>query len=301
MNASLFIRRSLCAALMLGAAAAYAQPAAVKIPTQQVDAKLRARLPADILSAGEMTAVNNGSFPPYEIVTGTNSLDGASADMLKALSELFGIKIKHASVNGLSPLLLGIKAGRYQFAMGPKGDFPDREENGDFIDYVQEFVVFAVPKGNPKGINGLEDVCGKKISVMAGGSAEKVLRDQTKQCEASGKGAIEIQSFPDQPTSILAVRSKRADAFFSSQAPLVYFVQQSNGELQLTGVGKKNGFGDLYQGAVVAKGSPMGPLMHDALQKLFDNGTYAAIMKKWGLEGNMLKAPGMNLAGKAVK
>jgi len=221
--------------------------------------------------------------------------------MLKALSELFGIKIKHASVNGLSPLLLGIKAGRYQFAMGPKGDFPDREENGDFIDYVQEFVVFAVPKGNPKGINGLEDVCGKKISVMAGGSAEKVLRDQTKQCEASGKGAIEIQSFPDQPTSILAVRSKRADAFFSSQAPLVYFVQQSNGELQLTGVGKKNGFGDLFQGAVVAKGSPMGPLMHDALQKLFDNGTYASVMKKWGLEGNMLKAPGMNLAGKAAK
>jgi polar amino acid transport system substrate-binding protein len=301
MNASLFIRRSLCAALMLGAAAAYAQPAAVKIPTQQVDAKLRARLPAEILSSGEMIAVNNGSFPPYEIVTGTNSMDGASADMLKALSELFGIKIKHASVNGLSPLLLGIKAGRYQFAMGPKGDFPDREENGDFIDYVQEFVVFAVPKGNPKGINGLEDVCGKKISVMAGGSAEKVLRDQTKQCEASGKGAIEIQSFPDQPTSILAVRSKRADAFFSSQAPLVYFVQQSNGELQLTGVGKKNGFGDLFQGAVVAKGSPMGPLMHDALQKLFDNGTYASVMKKWGLEGNMLKAPGMNLAGKAAK
>lgn len=301
MKTSLFTCRSLSAALIFAATAAHAQPAAVQIPTQQVDAKLHARLPADILSAGEMTAVNNGSFPPYEIVTGTNSLDGASADTLKALSELLGIRIRHASVNGLSPLLLGIKAGRYQFAMGPKGDFPDREENGDFIDYVQEFVVFAVPKGNPKHINGLEDVCGKKISVMAGGSAEKVLREQTKQCETAGKGAIEIQSFPDQPTSILAVRSKRADAFFSSQAPLVYFVQQSNGELQLSAVGKKNGFGDLYQGAVVAKGSPMGPLMRDALQKLFDNGTYAVIMKKWGLEGNMLKAPGMNLAGKSAK
>jgi polar amino acid transport system substrate-binding protein len=33
-----------------------------------------------------------------------------------------------------------------------------------------------------------------------------------------------------------------------------------------------------------------------ALQELFDNVTYAMVIKKWGLERNMLKKPGINLA-----
>jgi polar amino acid transport system substrate-binding protein len=295
-----FVHVSLLAATLLTAGFVHAEDK-IKIPAQVLDAKLRAKLPAEILSAGEMTAVNNGSFPPYEIVTDSQSLSGASADFIQALSEMLGIKIKHASVNGLSPLLLGIKAGRYQFAMGPKGDFVDREASADFIDYVQEYVVFAVPKGNPMGINGLEDTCGKKVAVMAGGSAEKVIRQQATACTAAGKPAVEVQAYQDQPTSILAVNSKRADTFFSSHAPLVYFVQQSNGALELTGVGKKNGFDDLYQGAVVGKGSPLGTVILEAMQKLMDNGTYAAIMKKWGLSANMLKAPALNLAAKQAK
>ena len=99
-----------------------------------------------------------------------------------------------------------------------------------------------------------------------------------------------MQSYTDQPTSILSVRSKRADAFFSSQAPLTYFVQQSNGELELAGVGKPNGFEDLFQGAVVTKDSPLAEVLLDAVKELMKNGTYAAIMKKWGLENNMISA-----------
>ena len=110
------------------------------------------------------------------------------------------------------------------------------------------------------------------------------------------RNPVEVQSFTDQPSSILAVRSKRADAFFSSQAPLTYFVQQANGQLELAGVGQANGFKDIYQGAVVKKDSPLGGVLHDAFKILIDNGTYAQIMKKWGLDNNMIKAPGINLA-----
>ncbi|QEI06726.1 ABC transporter substrate-binding protein [Pigmentiphaga aceris] len=289
-------------ALVLGAAlaatSAWAADAA-KIPTQQLDPALRAKLPKDILDAGFMTAANNGSFPPYDIVSDTRTLTGASADMAQALGEILGITIKHETVGGLSGLLIGIKSGRYQFGMGPTGDFPDRQAANDFIDYVQEYVVFAVQQGNPKGIKSLDDTCGHRIAVMSGGSAEKVIKQQAINCTEKGKPAITVQSFADQPTSILAVRSQRSDAFFSSQAPLTYFVGQTNGALELAAVGQKNGFQDLYQGAVVAKGSPLGPILLEGLQKLYANGTYEAIMLKWGLKDNMLKTPGINLAGKA--
>lgn len=266
------------------------------VPKQTVNEALRARLPEKIRTDGKMISVNNGSFPPYEIVTGTE-LTGASADLTDAIGQMLGVKIEHEAVSGLPALLAGINSGRYQFAFGPVGDFKTREEANDFVDWVQEFVVFSVQKGNPKAISSLDSACGNRIAVMAGGSAEKVIQVQAEKCKTEGKPALEVQSYTDQPSSILSVRSKRADAFFSSQAPLTYFVSQANGQLELSGVGQKNGFDDLYQGAVVPKGSPLGPVLLDSIKALMDNGTYAAIMKKWGLENNMIKQPGLNLGG----
>ncbi|MER8390608.1 ABC transporter substrate-binding protein [Mesorhizobium sp. M1340] len=263
------------------------------VQKQSVNEDLRARLPEEIRTAGKITAVNNGSFPPYEIVTGTE-LSGATKDISDAIGQLLGIEVDHASVAGLPALLSGINAGRYQFAMGPVGDYPDRQKSNDFVDWVREYVVFAVEKGNPQGITSLDTACGKRIAVMSGGSAEKVIKQQAQKCTEGGKPAVEVQSFTDQPSSILAVRSKRSDAFFSSQAPLTYFVEQAKGQLELAGVGQANGFKDIYQGAVVKKGSPLGGVLLDAFKILMKNGTYAAVMKKWGLEKNMIDAPGIN-------
>ncbi|ORM55036.1 amino acid ABC transporter [Pantoea conspicua] len=286
--------------LALGLTAGLAQ-AADTLPTQNVDQALHDRLPEQIKQAGRMISVNNGSFPPYEIVNGPHSMEGASADLTTALAQLLGVKIDHATVSGLSGVLTGINAGRYQLAIGPIGDYPDRQQKVDFIDFVQEFVVFGVQKGNPAQINQLDDTCGKRIAVMAAGSAEQVIRQHSARCTAAGKPAVTVQAFTDQPSSILAVRSKRSDAFFSSQAPLTWFVNQAKGQLELSGKGQKNGFGDIFQGTVVPKGSPLGGVVLDAYKVLYQNGTYAAIMKKWQLEGNMTAAPGLNLARQEAK
>jgi polar amino acid transport system substrate-binding protein len=268
----------------------------VEIPEQEVDKELQERLPDDIQESGQLVSVNSGSFPPYEIIETGQPPTGASADLLTALGELWGIEITHETVDGLTSTLTGLGSERYQLAFGPIGDFKERQAESDFIDYVQEYVVFAVPAGNPEGIGSLADTCGLQIAVQAGGSAEAVIKEQSKTCEAEGQEPVQVMSFKDQPQSILSVRSGRADAFFSSQAPLTYFVEEAGGELELAGVGESNGFDTLYQGAIVPKDSDLGPLIEDSLQVLFDNGTYEAVMKKWNLEDNMIDEPGMNRA-----
>jgi polar amino acid transport system substrate-binding protein len=286
------------AALALGAGLMLAPAARAQdtIPKQTVNADLRAKLPKSVLDAGELVAVNSGSFPPYDIIGDNQVLTGASADLETAVGELLGIRIRNETVSGLAGVLSGIKSGRYQLDMGPDGDFPDREPANDFIDWVREYVVFAVPKGNPKHINDVSDTCGLRIAVQSGGSAEQVIKKQADACTAAGKPAVEVQSFSDQPSSLLAVRSGRSDAFFSSQAPLTYFVQQTNGQLDLAATGHSNGFGTIWQGTVVQKGSPLGSVLLESYKILFSNGTYAAIMKKWHLDGNMIPAPGLDLA-----
>ena len=262
----------------------------------QVDPALRNRLPAEMLAAGELVVVSSGSFPPYEIVGDDRTVTGASADLAEAVGAKLGLKVRYEIANGFPALLAGIKSGRYSLSMGPAGDFPDRQAANDFIDWVQEFVVFGVPRGNPGDVHDLPGACGKHIAVMAGGSAERVLKQQATDCAAAGKPALEVQSFVDQPTSILAVRSGRSDAFFSSQVPLAYFVQQAHGQLELAGTEQSNGFDQLYQGSVVGKGSALSGVLLETYRALFADGTYARIMTKWGLTRNMIPSPGLDLA-----
>ena len=280
--------------LMIGCASSFAHD--ITIPKQKVNEELRAKLPAKNLESGKLISVNGGSFPPYIIAKSNTDIDGASEDFSQAISELLGLKIEHLTVSGLAAELSGVNSGRYDLSIGPVGDYPSRQGANDFIDYVQEFVVFAVKKGNPENITNLDATCGKRISVMAAGSAEKVIKQQSEVCIKGGKSAVNVLSFADQPTAILSVRSNRADAFFSSQAPLTYFVQQANGQLELAGIGQKNGFEDIYQGAVVAKNSPLGNVLKSAFNELIANGTYEIIMKKWGLENNMVKSVDVNMA-----
>lgn len=265
-----------------------------KVPKQKFNKALHDALPADIKKSGVLKSVNTGSFPPYEIVKSGNKMSGASADMATAIGQILGVKITHTTIDGLGSVLSGMKAHRYDLALGPIGDYKDRQGKAKFVDWVQEHVVFAVPKGNPAHITGLKSTCGTRIAVQAAGSAEQVIKQQSKKCVADGKKKVSVQTYKDQPSSILAVRSNRADGFFSSQAPLTYFVQKSKGQLELAGVGKRNGFPPLYQGATVPTDSPLAKILLKAFKTLHKNGTYSTIMKSWGLENNELKTPGIN-------
>lgn len=278
-------------AALLMTSSAQAQDIAV----QTVNEDVRALVPETIRERGYMVAVNNGSYPPYDIVLGPNEIEGASADLAVAMGQIMGVEIRHQTVSGLAAMLAGFDAGRYDMSVGPIGDFPDRRTKIDFIDWVQEYVAFAVQKDNPRNIQTLDDVCGLNIAVMAAGSAERVLKQKAEECEAAGKPTV-VQSFQDQNGAILAVRSRRADGFFSGQAPLTYFVSQAPGVLDLAAANLPNGFGDIYQGGIAPKDSDLGKAMLKSLEILAANGTYEKIMTKWGLERNMIDKPGINLA-----
>jgi len=254
------------------------------------------RLPKEIRDRKEITIVNYGSQPPWYIpASGSAPLTGAAVDMEDALSKLLGVKIKRETVSGLPAVLTGLSAGRFDMALGPAGDTKERQAANDLVDWVQEEVVFTVQKGNPAGIKSLADTCGKRVALLAGGAATKVATKKSEACVANGQKALELQTYQDLPTMILAVQSNRADAGYSSAALMNYFVIQSGGALELQGLGEDNGFPLLYQGAVLPKGSQLTPVILAAFEKLIQDGTYDQIMTKWKLDTNKTK-PGLNLA-----
>ena len=55
---------------------------------------LKAKLPKEIMTTGELIAVNSGSFPPYEIVSDTRTHEAAQAPIsAHAIGEMLGVKM----------------------------------------------------------------------------------------------------------------------------------------------------------------------------------------------------------------
>ncbi|MFI6697325.1 ABC transporter substrate-binding protein [Streptomyces sp. NPDC050433] len=260
------------------------------------DKALHDALPADVRSKGTLTAAMV-TFPPYVTYKADGTtLEGASIDLAAALSDLLGVKVEPTIVPDFSQAVTGIQSGRYDFGLGPYADNADTAKNFDFVDWIQEFVVFAVPKGNPGKVTSLGATCGHSIAVLAGGSAETVLKKQSGTCVSDGEKAVEIKSFQDANSAVLAVRSGRAQAYFSSRASLVYFIDQTKGALELAGTDGTNGFDNLRQGSFFGKKSEMTQPILNSLKKLQSDGTLSTIMKKWKLGDNELKTIGVNLS-----
>lgn len=256
---------------------------------------LHDRLPDKIKESDKIVSAQAGQFPPYHYLDANKDDVGASIQLGEALAQVLGVEFETVTVKSLPGVLSGIEAGRYDFSIGPIGDFADRQKSVDFVDYIQEYVAFAVPHGNPEDIQGLKDVCGLKVAVQAGGSAEEVAREQAKRCTSDGSPAADVKAFQDQNDAILSVRSERTDAFFSSQAPLTFFAQQAPDQLEVAAGEQSNGFDDLRQGMVVPKDSDLDKVLLEALEVLYENGTYEQIMNDAGLEAEVLPEPGINL------
>ncbi|MGL4859631.1 MAG: transporter substrate-binding domain-containing protein [Enterobacteriaceae bacterium] len=206
----MFKKKVLLPALLSASLIPVTVAATQSIPSQVKDEKIYNSLPQKVKEKGAIDGVFDTAFPPFATVK-NNQLEGVSADLAQALGELLGIKIESHIVTNFPSMLSGIQAGRYQIIIGPVADFPERQAQYDFVDFMRDMSVFVVRKGNPQRINSLADTCGKRIAVTKGGASEQALIEQSTRCVTEKKASIEIQGYPDTASNILALLSNRAD------------------------------------------------------------------------------------------
>lgn len=267
-----------------------------EVPAVSMNQELHDALPEDIKVRGELTGAVVSWAPHSYYETDGVTGQGTTFDVAAAMSDLLGIEVTTQIVPAFSNIVTGLNSDRYDMGLGPVGDTAAMRESFDFVDWVQEWVVFAVQPGNPTGITSTENTCGKKIAVLAAGGAEKVIKEQDTACQAGGQEAINVQSYEDGNAAILAVRSGRADAYFASQANLQYFIAQSPDELELAGQGAPNGFGDMRQGTFFTKDqTQLRDVWLDAMNELQAQGVISAIMANNNVADNELDEFGINV------
>lgn len=263
-------------------------------PAAAADSKLNAMLPQEIRDAGELTVGISPSFYPNAYYpTGSETLEGIDPDLLNAMGEKLGVKIKFVTADFPS-LVLGVNSGKFDIAMSDISDTAERQEQVSFVDYMQSYRMVFFPADNPKNIS--EDpltLCGLSVPVVTSTLSGKAAENLSAACEAAGKAPIEAIPVQGHEAVQLGVDSGRADfgitagsegALFEKENPGKYehFILVSEGA-RPSGVATQKDASELQQALLAT------------FEALKQDGTYTEVFERYGLPESALDEFGINL------
>ncbi|MEU3166111.1 transporter substrate-binding domain-containing protein [Streptosporangium sp. NPDC006930] len=226
--------------------------------------------------------------PPYSFLDDGGKLAGLLPDLSTALGEEMGVTVKNEQAS-FENSLLGLQRGAYAWVPGADVT-AERLKKFDFATTLIESYGFRVKADGITIGDSLDDLCGVSVAVTAGSSPVSTLKDQSKKCEAAGKKPVDVQTFADQATADLAVKSGRTDASTATSSGLGYQTRTEPGVWKITG--------PIYQaidiGFASMKGDGMAAKLQQATEALIKNGTYAKILAKYGTENMSIKSSVIN-------
>jgi polar amino acid transport system substrate-binding protein len=255
------------------------------------DDALAALLPASVKSAGQITVGIDPTYAPNEYKDSSGNPIGWEVDLMNAAGQKLGVKINYA-VAKFDNIIPSIVGGKDDIGLSSFTDTTEREQQVDFINYYTAGIQWASTKGKTVDPN---NACGLKVGVQATTFEDTdEVPAKSKTCTDAGKAAIQIFKYDTQDAATNALVLGQVDALSADSPVTLYAIAQTKGKLQPAG----ESFDVAPYGIPVAKGSKITPAIQKTFQALIDDGTYGAILKKWGVESGGVKTVDINAAAK---
>lgn len=253
--------------------------------TVTTDPTLAASVPASVRSGGALKDITYNNAPPDEAVVDGKTV-GWEVDLGQATATKLGLKWQVTTSGAFDSFIPGLQNGRYNVSFTSFIATADRLKQIDIISYYNVGTGFAVKKGSPISIKAPTDLCGHHVAVLEGSA----FIQQIQSIDCSGRSKIDVQSFPSDSAAELAVSSGRAEIYSSSSNQLTSLLAQTKGQF----VQQSLNFMPTPEGAGITKGIGLTKPVADAIDSLIQDGTYQAIMNKWGITEGLVTQTNTN-------
>jgi polar amino acid transport system substrate-binding protein len=254
------------------------------------NSKIAAEVPAKIKSKGTLTVAADASYAPNEFIgSDGHTVVGMDPDLAKAIAGVLGLKANVVNAT-FATIIPGLSSGKYDLGASSFTDTKARQKVVDFVTYFSAGTSFYVKASGGPTINSLADLCGHKVAVERGTTQAMDATAQSKKCKTTSKPGVTVLVFPDQSAANLALSSGRGQVGMADSPVAAYIVKQSNGQFKLTG----KSYNTAPYGLAIPKGNGMAKPVLDAVKELIGNGTYKAILTKWGIQAGAITNPAIN-------
>ncbi len=268
-----------------------------RITTGKVDS-LAAEVPERIRERGTLEIVNSstGSAPLGFFATDNKTVIGVEPDLAHLVAEVLGLKPHFTSVSWEN-IFVGLDSAKYDVGISNITVTEERKQKYDFATYREDNLGFEAKKGSGLKITGPADVAGKTVAVGSGTNQEKLLVEWSKENEKAGRKPVDIKYYQSDSDTYLALQSGRIDLYLGPNPNAAYHAA-STGKTEV--VGTYSGAGATLQGLIAAttkKDSGLVKALAGAVDEIIENGTYAKVLKRWGLSDEAVTTSEINPPG----
>jgi polar amino acid transport system substrate-binding protein len=234
--------------------------------------------PTNLVRPGTVTFLSDTTYPPQESIdAGSQQAVGFDIEIAQALAAKMGLTATIQKTD--SPQIVGA-------LLAKKGDAiisalqitPDLQRQVAVVPYFRAGQAILVRKGNPSGITGLSDLCGKIVSVQVQSPEENSV-DELNGGACKDK-KINKQVYPTDLQAVLILKQRGVDAALDDSPVAAYFVKQTPDQLEQAGPPFKmnaEGIG------IDPKNGELLKAMQQAMMAIYQDGTYRQILTKWNL------------------
>ncbi len=189
--------------------------AAVAQPRCEPD-KLATKYPK--LAGKKLTIGQDGESRPFSFrdPKDFNHLIGLDADTARAVFACAGVPVEF-DTGPWSGLIPAAMSGHIDLMWDTLLYTPERAKKLDFVAYMNSATGGIVPKGNPKKVHSLDDLCGLTGTANLGTTQEAMLREQSAKCTAEGKKPVEIITSTDMSSGQRLLQNNRADVLMTNK------------------------------------------------------------------------------------
>ncbi|GLW57525.1 ABC transporter substrate-binding protein [Kitasatospora phosalacinea] len=268
-----------------------------RISTPEVDA-IAALLPDEVRRRGTLrVAASVGTVPPLGFyATDDKTVIGTEADLAHLIGDVLGLKVEIDPASWEN-VFIGLDSGKYDAAVTNVTVTEARKEKYDFATYRLDILGFEAKKGGSWKVTGPADVAGHTIGVSSGTNQEKLLLAWSEQDVENGLEPVDVKYYQNSSDYYLALGSGRIEAWLGPNPGTAFHAAQT-GETEV--IGTYSGAGDTVLGKIAAttkKDNGLVKALNAAINETIENGTYAQVLKRWGLDNEAVPTSEINPPG----
>jgi polar amino acid transport system substrate-binding protein len=241
----------------------------------------------EVEQSGSLAVANTLDYAPFEYIDADGKQTGIIIELAGEVAKLMGVKLD-VQRTPFPSMIPGLAAGRFKIAWETFSANPERLAQVDFVMFIKAGIAASTSPEKKDSFTGDMPLCGKRIGVSAGTASDFLVDKLSKECTDKGQPAIEKSVFNSSTDIVQAVLSDRVDARMDDATASSYFEVTSKGQLVVLPT--------LYDvaplGMAIAKNDKAtADMMVAALAELFKNGTYQAVLDKYGMGAYAIKEP----------
>ena len=241
----------------------------------------------DVKQSGTLAVANTLDYAPFEYLDADGKQTGIIIELAGEVAKLVDAKLD-VQRTPFPSMIPGLAAGRFKIAWETFSATPERLKQVDFVMFLKAGLAVSTSPDKKASFSGDTPLCGKRIGVSAGSASDFLVDKLSKECTDKGQAAIEKSVFNSSTDIVQAVLSDRVDARMDDATASSYFEVTSKGQLVVLPT--------LYDvaplGMAIAKDDKeTADMMVAALAELFKNGTYKAILDRYGMGAYAIKEP----------